>query len=216
MSVALVDLDHFKRINDTLGHHIGDAVLRGVAAVLQSALPADGNRALGGSFAARMGGEEFLLVLVDSEHEQAAALAEDLRAAIAGHPWGELTGTVPVTASIGVSTAAAVVGVHAGRPPRPGRRAPLPRQEPGTQPRRHRPGVSGADRRSPGAHRSAVDGWPTTGTSRGRRCERSSRVRSAVSKTQARREASKGLDPITSRSSAVGRRTRTLTPLAVS
>jgi diguanylate cyclase (GGDEF)-like protein len=110
VSVALVDLDHFKHINDTLGHHVGDAVLRGVAALLQAALPADGGRALGGSFAARMGGEEFLLVLVDSEHERAAALAEDLRAAIAGHPWGELTGDVPVTASIGVSSAAAAPG----------------------------------------------------------------------------------------------------------
>jgi diguanylate cyclase (GGDEF)-like protein len=110
VSVALVDLDHFKHINDTLGHHVGDAVLREVAALLQAALPADGGRALGGSFAARMGGEEFLLVLVDSEHERAAALAEDLRAAIAGHPWGELTGDVPVTASIGVSSAAAAPG----------------------------------------------------------------------------------------------------------
>ena len=104
LSIALVDLDHFKRINDTFGHDVGDAVLRRVADLLQAAVPADGARALGGSFAARMGGEEFLLVLVDTPPERAAALAEDLRSAIAGHPWEDVTGDLPVTASIGVST----------------------------------------------------------------------------------------------------------------
>jgi two-component system cell cycle response regulator len=103
VSVALIDLDHFKRINDTFGHDVGDAVLRGVAALLQSAVPADGTRAVGGSFAARMGGEEFLLVLVDIEPDHAVALAEELRATIAAHPWRELTSAVPVTASIGVT-----------------------------------------------------------------------------------------------------------------
>ena len=107
VSVALVDLDHFKRINDTFGHDVGDAVLRRVATLLQSAVPADGDRALGGSFAARIGGEEFLLVLVDTEPDCAAALAEELRTAIATHSWAELTGTVPVTASIGVAGTAA-------------------------------------------------------------------------------------------------------------
>ena len=51
-----------------------------------------------------MGGEEFLLVLVDTPPRQAAALAEDLRSAIAGHPWQDVTGDLPVTASIGVAT----------------------------------------------------------------------------------------------------------------
>lgn len=104
LSVALVDLDHFKRINDTFGHDVGDAVLRRVADLLQAAVPADGSRALGGSFAARMGGEEFLLVLADTPPGRAAALAEDLRSAIAGHPWQDVTGDLPVTASIGVTT----------------------------------------------------------------------------------------------------------------
>jgi diguanylate cyclase (GGDEF)-like protein len=107
VSVALLDLDHFKRINDTFGHEVGDAVLRRVAALLQSAVPADGARVLGGSFAARMGGEEFLLVLADTEPGRAAALAEDLRTTIAGHPWADLTGEVPVTVSIGVTGTAA-------------------------------------------------------------------------------------------------------------
>ena len=104
LSVALVDLDHFKRINDTFGHDVGDAVLRRVADLLQAAVPADGARALGGSFAARMGGEEFLLVLVDTPPGHAAALAEDLRSSIAGHSWEDITGDLPVTASIGVTT----------------------------------------------------------------------------------------------------------------
>ena len=82
----------------------------GSPTLLQAAVPADGARALGGSFAARMGGEEFLLVLVDTPtRTDAAALAEDLRAAIAGHAWGDLTGDLPVTASIGVSHAPAAV-----------------------------------------------------------------------------------------------------------
>ena len=104
LSVALVDLDHFKRINDTFGHDVGDAVLRRVAELLQAAVPVDGARALGGSFAARMGGEEFLLVLVDTPPGHAVTLAEDLRSAIAGHGWGPVTGELPVTASIGVTT----------------------------------------------------------------------------------------------------------------
>jgi diguanylate cyclase (GGDEF)-like protein len=107
VTVALLDLDHFKRVNDTCGHDVGDAVLRRVATLLQQAVPADGARAIGGSFAARMGGEEFLLVLVDTADDAAAALLEDLRRTVAAHPWAELTGTVPVTTSIGVTSTAA-------------------------------------------------------------------------------------------------------------
>jgi diguanylate cyclase (GGDEF)-like protein len=103
LSIALIDLDHFKRVNDTFGHDVGDAVLRRVADLLQAAVPADGARALGGSFAARMGGEEFLLVLVDTPPGRAAVLAEDLRSTIAGKSWEDITGDLPVTASIGVT-----------------------------------------------------------------------------------------------------------------
>ena len=63
VSVGLLDLDFFKRVNDTCSHEVGDDVLRTVAELLQDTEYAHAD----GSFAARMGGEEFLLVLVGSE-----------------------------------------------------------------------------------------------------------------------------------------------------
>jgi len=102
LSVAIVDLDHFKRINDTCSHEAGDEVLRVVARLLSAA--AGGT---GGSFAARLGGEEFVLVLPDAGADAAVARAERLREAIRDHDWRPVTGTVPVTASIGVATRAA-------------------------------------------------------------------------------------------------------------
>jgi GGDEF domain-containing protein len=54
IAIALVDLDHFKRVNDTFGHVVGDGVLRRVAELLQEGLPPSG-------FCARYGGEEFVL-----------------------------------------------------------------------------------------------------------------------------------------------------------
>jgi diguanylate cyclase (GGDEF)-like protein len=105
LTVAMVDLDHFKRVNDTCSHEVGDDVLRTVGRLLEAAVPAVEPAA--GSFAARLGGEEFLLVLVDTADDAAAALLEDLRRTVAAHPWAELTGTVPVTTSIGVTSTAA-------------------------------------------------------------------------------------------------------------
>ena len=75
MSVLLLDLDHFKRINDTLGHHAGDVVLREVASVLdQSCRPFD--------TPARYGGEEFAVVLPNTSAAEAANVAERLREAV--------------------------------------------------------------------------------------------------------------------------------------
>jgi diguanylate cyclase (GGDEF)-like protein len=102
VTVALLDLDHFKRINDTRSHEVGDRVLRAVAGMLQDAgLPADAGD---GSFAARMGGEEFLLVLAGTDAESAAAHLENLRRTVRTHPWSEVTGDLPVTVSIGVAS----------------------------------------------------------------------------------------------------------------
>jgi diguanylate cyclase len=76
VSVLLWDLDHFKAINDSFGHRIGDGVLREVALCLTRELRAE-------DFVARIGGEEFATLLIGATVEQALKRAEDLRAAIA-------------------------------------------------------------------------------------------------------------------------------------
>ena len=91
-SVLLIDIDHFKRINDELGHEAGDVVLKGLVALLRQR-----SRRIDLLF--RMGGEEFLLLLPTTAEGQAATLAEELRASIAAAPL--LEGRT-VTVSIGV------------------------------------------------------------------------------------------------------------------
>ncbi len=110
VAVALLDLDHFKRVNDTFSHDVGDQVLRTVADLLEQATPAAG---AGGSFAARMGGEEFLLVLVGADPVTAAQQLEDVRRSVAAHPWDELVPGLSVTISAGL---ASTVGVRAPVP----------------------------------------------------------------------------------------------------
>jgi diguanylate cyclase (GGDEF)-like protein len=102
VTVALLDLDHFKRVNDTCSHEVGDRVLCAVAELLQEAASSVVGDA--GSFAARMGGEEFLLVLVGPDASAAARHLEDVRRAVGAHPWAELTGDLPVTVSVGAAT----------------------------------------------------------------------------------------------------------------
>jgi two-component system cell cycle response regulator len=97
LSVALVDLDHFKRINDTLSHETGDTVLEHVAALLTASAGDTG-------IAARMGGEEFLLIMPGAATAEAELHCERLRMSIAEHLWRPVTGDLPVTTSIGVST----------------------------------------------------------------------------------------------------------------
>ena len=92
-TMALIDLDHFKAVNDTHGHQLGDEVLRACARALQ----ADGDR---DSIALRLGGEEFMLLLRGRE---AQARAEQLRRAISLRVAAEIEGLArPVTASMGV------------------------------------------------------------------------------------------------------------------
>ncbi len=93
--MALLDIDNFKRINDTCGHEIGDDVLRRVGEVLRATL---GEHA----FAARHGGEEFLLVLPGLDREQARARLDDLRRRVAAIVVHDVDGrTVQCTASVG-------------------------------------------------------------------------------------------------------------------
>jgi diguanylate cyclase (GGDEF)-like protein len=102
VSVALLDLDYFKRVNDTCSHEVGDEVLRTIAELLQDAEYAHS----AGSFAARMGGEEFLLVLVGSGPATAVRELEAVRRTVEGYPWSELTGALTVTVSIGAASTA--------------------------------------------------------------------------------------------------------------
>jgi diguanylate cyclase (GGDEF)-like protein len=106
LSLVLIDLDHFKRLNDSQGHQVGDEALRAVAAVL-----ADLTESRGG-LAARFGGEEFAWLLPGVELEAAMAEAETLRSKIreaairhAGAESGVVTASLGVTASMGVSAA---------------------------------------------------------------------------------------------------------------
>ena len=99
LTVAIVDLDHFKWINDRLSHDIGDQVLVLVAKLLETELAAvspDG-------FIARMGGEEFLVVLPGTDVPEAAEQLDDIRRAVGSYAWSEITGSLPVTISVGVA-----------------------------------------------------------------------------------------------------------------
>jgi diguanylate cyclase (GGDEF)-like protein len=96
IGLVVGDLDRFKAINDTHGHAAGDAVLRDVAYRMRKQLRAF-------DLAYRLGGEEFLVVLPGANADQAAAVAEDLREAVASAPVAGLA----VTMSFGVSAAAA-------------------------------------------------------------------------------------------------------------
>lgn len=94
-SVLLIDIDHFKRVNDTYGHEAGDSVLAHIATIL-------GNNVRASDFVARFGGEEFLVILPATQLDSAQKVAEKIRSAVADAP-------VPmvghITLSIGVAMA---------------------------------------------------------------------------------------------------------------
>jgi diguanylate cyclase (GGDEF)-like protein len=97
VAVAMADLDYFKRINDTYGHVVGDAVLREAVSRMRTLLrPYD---AIG-----RYGGEEFLVVLPGCTAQDAFRLAERLRIGISQEPMVLPEGTIEVTSSFGVAT----------------------------------------------------------------------------------------------------------------
>jgi diguanylate cyclase (GGDEF)-like protein len=93
MSVLLIDVDHFKRVNDTRGHAVGDTVLVDLAALLEPLLRASDRMG-------RWGGEEFLVVVPATVLQTAAELGERLRRAVEGHAFGH---GLRVTISIGVA-----------------------------------------------------------------------------------------------------------------
>ena len=99
LSLAFMDLDRFKSINDRHGHRVGDEVLVEVSRRLS-------DRLRGGEVAARQGGEEFVLVLPGADAERARGVSERLRREIAETPIATSAGPLSVTASFGVSSLA--------------------------------------------------------------------------------------------------------------
>lgn len=104
LSVVMLDIDHFKRVNDTYGHQSGNDILASLARKLEAMLPTDG-------IVARYGGEEFVFLLPGVSKSAALAFAEEVRLEIAGHPFiitsdldkEKSQQNVYVTVSIGVS-----------------------------------------------------------------------------------------------------------------
>lgn len=97
--IVLGDVDHFKSINDRYSHAMGDSVLRQIGAILH-----DTTRRT--DIVARYGGEEFVLAFADVTVDQAYALCEKLRLAIANHPWQRLDPALQVTMSFGLAAMA--------------------------------------------------------------------------------------------------------------
>jgi two-component system cell cycle response regulator len=97
LSIVMIDIDHFKRVNDKYGHQSGDQVLTTLADLSQAGLRSY-------DFVSRYGGEEFVLTLPETVHEDALMIAERLRARIQNHTYaGSLKG-LATTASMGVAT----------------------------------------------------------------------------------------------------------------
>ena len=98
LSLMAIDIDHFKAINDTWGHDVGDLVLKNVADLLRDALRKS-------DVFARTGGEEFAAIIVETDPKGAREVAERLCAAVASAPVIPQDGvSVPVTISIGLTT----------------------------------------------------------------------------------------------------------------
>ncbi|MDR2152571.1 MAG: diguanylate cyclase [Helicobacteraceae bacterium] len=94
LSVALLDIDHFKAVNDTFGHLVGDQTLKTLAQILIA-------KTRKTDLAARWGGEEFLVALINTPKEWAARKMEQLRLSVESHDYGEAP---KITISIGVSS----------------------------------------------------------------------------------------------------------------
>jgi diguanylate cyclase (GGDEF)-like protein len=98
LTLMMADLDHFKKVNDTYGHPAGDAVLRGVAAVLLSQMRAT-------DIAGRYGGDELIVILAQSEIQGAALLAQRWREAVEATPLDGGDGqSIEATISIGLAS----------------------------------------------------------------------------------------------------------------
>lgn len=99
LALLMLDVDHFKAVNDTYGHLAGDEVLLGMCQRLRDALRRD-------EILARYGGEEFAVLIPETTVDDARGLAERLRACVASAPFETNRGPLPVTVSIGVASLA--------------------------------------------------------------------------------------------------------------
>jgi diguanylate cyclase (GGDEF)-like protein len=95
-ALIMLDIDHFKEVNDAFGHAAGDHVLVETAGLLRRNLR-------GHDLCARWGGEEFLILLPDTDQVQAEAVAEKLRDIVARHPMAHQEHSIAVTLSLGVA-----------------------------------------------------------------------------------------------------------------
>lgn len=105
LSLALLDLDHFKSVNDNYGHPAGDAALQGAAEILSGS-------ARGSDVACRYGGEEFAIIMPETTPEQARRLCERIREAIAARNWPAHPDR-NITVSIGIAGAEGSTGLPA-------------------------------------------------------------------------------------------------------
>jgi diguanylate cyclase (GGDEF)-like protein len=94
LSLAIADLDHFKRVNDEYGHEIGDTVLKAFSRTMES-------QARDSDLIARMGGEEFVILMPQSGRDAAETLVERIRLSLSRLVMPPLRG--PVTASFGIA-----------------------------------------------------------------------------------------------------------------
>ena len=101
LSVIMCDIDHFKQVNDVKGHSAGDDVLQQFASRIQKSIRANCD------WLARLGGEEFIIVLPETAYEGAMSTAEKIRSIMAAAPFMTRAGNVNVTASFGVAATTA-------------------------------------------------------------------------------------------------------------
>ncbi len=99
LSLIFLDLDHFKEVNDTYGHHVGDSLLRAVSGVLMQGVRR------GVDIVCRYGGEEFVILLPGTDLEGARRVAERIRTMVAGREFEHPGGVVRMTLSAGVAAA---------------------------------------------------------------------------------------------------------------
>ncbi len=112
LSLILIDLDHFKSINDRFGHALGDAVLVRAAEVIARHVGPHDVIGRGDGAVARWGGEEFIVLLADCDLDQAANVAEDLRSGLAAMRGADWPDELRATGSFGVAQWTAGQALH--------------------------------------------------------------------------------------------------------